>query len=77
MATVSSDASQFFFNGNESKHEDIRRNVAETLRENKDRYEHLVDGDFDTHIQNMSRATGSRNSWATEAELCATSETYD
>ena len=36
-----------------------------------------MDGDFDTHIQNMSKATGSRNSWATEAELCATSETYD
>ena len=66
-----------FFNGDEDKHEDIRRNVVETLRENKDRYKHLVDGDFDTHIQNMSKATGSRNSWATKAELCATSETYD
>ena len=66
-----------FFNGDEDKHEDIRRNVVETLRENKDCYKHLVDGDFDTHIQNMSKATGSRNSWATEAELCATSETYD
>ena len=64
-----------FLNGDEDKHEDIRRNVVETLRDNKDRYKHLVDGDFDTHIQNMSKATGSRNSWATEAELCATSET--
>ena len=25
----------------------------------------------------MSKATGSRNAWATEAELCATSEAYD
>ena len=66
-----------FFNGDEDKHEDIRRKVVETLRENKDCYKHLVDGDFDTHIQNMSKATGSRNSRTTEAELCATSETYD
>ena len=65
-----------FLNGDEDKHEDIRRNVVETLRDNKDRYKHLVDGDFDTHIQNMSKAIGNRNSWATEAELCATSETY-
>ena len=66
-----------FFIGDEDKHEDIRRNVVETLKGNKDGYKHLVDGDFDTHIHNMSKATGSRNSWATEAELCATSETYD
>ena len=66
-----------FFNGDEDKHEDIRRNVVETLKGNKDGYKHLVDGDFDTHIHNMSKATGSKNSRATEAELCATSETYD
>ena len=66
-----------FFSGDEDKHEDIRRNVVEILRESKDCYKHLVDGDFHTYIQNMSKATGSRNSWATEAELCATSETYD
>ena len=39
-----------FFNGDEDKHEDIRRKVVETLRENKDRYEHLVNEDFDIHI---------------------------
>ena len=66
-----------FFNGDKDKYEDIRRNAVETLKENEDRYKHLVDWDFDTHIQNMSKAKGSRNSWATEAELCATSEIYD
>ena len=39
-----------FFSRDKDKHEDIR-NVVETLKENKDRYKHLVDGDFDTHIQ--------------------------
>ena len=43
-----------FLNGDEDRHEDIRRNVVETLRDNKDRYKYLVDGDFDTHIQSMS-----------------------
>ena len=55
----------------------VRPMDAKGLRENKDRHKHLVDGNFDTYIQNMSKATGSRNSWATKVELCATSETYD
>ena len=35
-------------------HEDMRRDVVETLRKNRDCCKHLVDGDFDIHIQNMS-----------------------
>ena len=37
----------------------------------------VVDAEnFDSHLENMMRSDGHTNTWATEAEILATSEAY-
>ena len=58
-------------------HENIRHEVRNALSKNKDFYSQLIDGDFDQHTNNMEQTNGNTDTWATEAEIMAASETFN
>ena len=68
--------SQFLYNTQEY-HEDIRRNVVQTMTNKREYYMNYIDGNFYDHISLMSLSNGNVSSWATEAEIIASCETYD
>ncbi|CAC5399356.1 unnamed protein product [Mytilus coruscus] len=68
--------SKYLFDTQE-RHEDIRHQILTTISTNKNFYTKFIDGDFDTHINNISKTNGHCSSWATEAEIIAACETYN
>lgn len=66
-----------YLHNTEVYHENIRHEVTNTLSKNKEFYSQLIDGDFDQHINNMEQTNGHTNTWATEAEIMAASETFN
>ena len=57
--------------GNQDKHVEIRKRVVQELTENKEKYEAYID-DYENHIDNMKHIDGRISSYATEAEIYAT-----
>lgn len=55
----------------ELDHAAIRKQIAEELISNIEFYEQYVDGDFQTHMNNLKLLNGCVASWATEAEIFA------
>ena len=47
------------------------------MKEDRKFYGAYTGKDFEKHIEGMSRSNGSNDSWATEAEIIATSDCYD
>jgi hypothetical protein len=62
--------------GSESYHVKIREQLSEHMRKNKPQYSMYVDGDYEIHIRNHERYDGRVVSWATEAEIVATSNLF-
>ena len=62
---------------NEDEHKEIRENVVQKIVAEREFYGAYTDKDFEKHVEGMSRSNGSNDSWATEAELIATSNFYD
>lgn len=62
---------------NQELHASIRNSIAEELSSNSKFYREFVDGDFHTHLNNVKLLDGSVDSWATEAEIIATSYRFD
>ena len=60
---------------NENKHEEVKQKIVETMKMNKQVYQAYAEN-FDSHLENMMRSDGHTNTWATEAEILATSEDY-
>ncbi|MEL7079663.1 MAG: endonuclease/exonuclease/phosphatase family protein, partial [Cyanobacteria bacterium J06582_2] len=67
--------SQFLYNTQEY-HKDIRKSVVQTLKNKREYYTNYIDGNFDDHIRFMSEINGRISSWATEAEIIASSEAF-
>ena len=61
--------------GNENRHKEVRQKIVETMKMNKQVYQAHAEN-FDSHLENMVRSDGHSNTWATEAEILATSEAY-
>ena len=59
---------------NEKKHKEVRQKIVETMKMNKQVYQAYAEN-FDSHLENMI-SDGLTNTWATEAEILATSEAY-
>ena len=59
---------------NENKHGEVRQKIVETMKINKQVYRAYAEN-FGSHLENMMRS-GHTNTWATEAEILATSEAY-
>ena len=59
----------------ENKHKEVRQKIVETMKMNKQVYQAYAEN-FDSHLENMMRSDGHTNTWATEAEILATSEAY-
>ncbi|MEL7079481.1 MAG: reverse transcriptase domain-containing protein, partial [Cyanobacteria bacterium J06582_2] len=64
-------------NGNQNNHREIRIRIIQTMRNNRNFYEAYTSNNFEEHINNMSRWDGDQLSWATDAEIMATSECYN
>lgn len=62
---------------NQELHASIRNSIAEELSSNSKFYREFVDGDFHTHLNNVKLLDSSVASWATEAEIIATSYRFD
>ena len=60
---------------NENKHKEVRQKIVETMKMNKQVYQAYAEN-FDSHLEHMMRSDGHTNTWATEAEILATSEAY-
>ena len=60
---------------NENKHKEVRQNIVETMKMNKQVYQAYAEN-FDSHLENMVRSDGHSDTWATEAEILATTEAY-
>ena len=58
-----------------TKHKEVRQKIVETMKINKQVYQAYAEN-FDSHLENMMRSDGHSNTWATEAEILATSEAY-
>ena len=61
--------------GNENRHKEVKQKIVETMKMNKQVYQAYAEY-FDSHLENMVRSDGHSNTWATEAEILATSEAY-
>ena len=64
--------SQFMYN-TQNRHLDVRQQIMSTIIDNKEYYSELIEGNFQTHVDNVS----SPKAWATEAEILAASETFN
>ncbi|MEL7079689.1 MAG: hypothetical protein AAGM46_27940, partial [Cyanobacteria bacterium J06582_2] len=64
------------YNGNQESHKGIRNQIIRTMKNNRNFYEAYIEGSFENHITNMARCSGNLLSWATDAEIMATSEHY-
>ena len=60
---------------NENKQKEVRQKIVETMKMNKQVYQVYAEN-FDSHLENMMRSDRHTNTWATEAEILATSEAY-
>ena len=60
---------------NENMHKEVRQKIVKTMKMNKQVYQVYAEN-FDSHLENMMRSDGHTNTWATEAEILATSEAY-
>ena len=67
--------SQAIFN-HQNEHKVIRSKIINELRKNKKDYEIYIDGDYAKHLQDMESTGGAMSSWATEAEIYATTRVY-
>lgn len=63
--------------GHQEEHPSIRKKVVTELMNNKTSYAKYVSGDYNEHLKNMSEGDKGRNSWATEAEIFATTRCYN
>lgn len=70
-------AMSFHLFDTETEHLKIRKEVTEELKNNRDFYREYVDGDFSTHIINISKSDGSFESWAHESEIIAAAYKYN
>jgi len=61
----------------QERHQDVRQQTVTTITADQNFYLEFIDGDFQTHIHNVFKSNGDSTSWATEAEILATSETYN
>ena len=61
----------------EEEHKKMRENVVQKMNEDKEFYKQLIDEDYQEHIDGMKHSDGRIESWATEAEIIAASETYN
>ena len=66
-----------YLNETEEEHEQIRQEIIDTLSANKQFCSKLIDGSFEQHIHNMKLTNGHTNTWATESEIIAASETFN
>lgn len=56
---------------------DIRKLLADELISNIHIYQKYVDGDFQTHVNNINLLNGSVATWATEAEIFAAANRFN
>ena len=66
-----------YYKENQESHIDIRNQIIHTMNCNRNFYEAYIEGSFENHITNMSRCSGGLLSWATDAEIMATSEHFN
>ena len=65
-----------FFHGTEARHGNIRKKVVGNMRNHKENFQEMIDGDFEEHMRNQRMMDGRQVSWATEAEIQAVSEIF-
>ena len=63
--------------GTQDHHEEIRKAIVETEKKDADFYAKLVEGDFHSHLQNMTESNGHTSTYGTTAEIYAASERYN
>jgi hypothetical protein len=63
--------------GTEDNHSEVRRDINDFMIVNKEHFECLVDEPVDDHLRGQTATDGRYESWATEAEVLATSALYE
>ena len=63
------------FQENQEYHKEIRNKIIEEIKSNKTRYIAYIDN-YEEHIYNMQFTDGRKQSWATEAEILATTNVF-
>ena len=76
MGTASSYVWQKNIENDLDLHNNVKKKVVETIRNNTEFYKQYMDGDMNAHLVNISRSYGSIQSWATEADIMAASQIY-